>query len=110
MRRRLELANPDTCSLHPLTRKTLFATDEDHYRKPQPNKLQIVEPSPKDASIVEISHSRKRDERLQKSAEQGVCCETVSHGNIRSYTHKISPILLPTQELSKDNSKHTKIN
>lgn len=36
--------------------------------------------------------------------QQRFCCETVSLGNVRKYTHQVSPILLPKHELNRDNT------
>ena len=37
--------------------------------------------------------------------DQRVCCETVSSSNVRSYTHKVSPIRLLKHEL---NNRHNR--
>ena len=87
---------------------TLLATDGDHYRKPQPTKYRVVEPSPQGeicnrTPTPRAQGSLGKRERLQKLEELAV---RLSPRNVRSYTHKTSPTWLPKHELSKDSNRY----
>lgn len=49
-------------------------------------------------------------EGFEGPEKQGVCCQTVSSGNVDSYTHTVSPAWLPKHELNKDKDRHGKVN
>lgn len=48
--------------------------------------------------------------KFARARDQGVCCEVLSPGNVRSYTNKVPPTWLPKHELDKANdSRHGKV-
>lgn len=81
----------------------------DHYRKPQPIKMQNrgaksqwlhLQNTPGTSGSGDTAEEEV--ERLREPEDQGVCRETVSPRNIRSCTRKVSPTCLPKCELSKE--------
>ena len=47
---------------------------------------------------------------MEKPKEQRIFCDIVSPRNVRSYTHKFSPTLLPKHELNKGtNNRHARV-
>jgi hypothetical protein len=93
------------CCPHLSSRKLLFETDGGQCRKPQSITMQ----SSRAQSHLHLQNSptpkercRNRGGSLYEPEGQRVCCETVSHTNVRSYTNQISPVWLPKQELNRD--------
>lgn len=69
------------------------------YRKPQPIKMYMW--SPVSMGYTKYFHTyntgkivTEEVKRLKETEDQGVCYETVSHRNVRSYTHEVSPTRL----------------
>jgi hypothetical protein len=78
------------------------------------SKCRVVEPSPngyiyKYNSQPEAWGSfRRRSRKIVRARGSESLCETVSPSNARNYTHKVSPIWLPKQGLTKEDNGHAK--
>lgn len=84
--------------------RNFFATDRAHY-KSQSIKIQsCVSQYQKNTSSKRVLHQSPREHCAEVAEyDQGVCYETVSHSNVRSYICKVMPTRLPKPELHKDN-------
>lgn len=55
-------------------------------------------------------NAEKQMRRLLEPKNQGVCCKILSLNDVRNFTPKISPTLLPKHEVNKNNiNRHAKV-
>lgn len=98
-------------SSHPWSRKFLFTTDGNHHRKSQLIKIQSCGAQSQQIHLPYHScYLRHRDRcgraggKIIRARETEIWCDTVSPGNFRSYSHKVSHTWLATHDQSKDNT------
>ena len=94
------LRRTDKCTPHSSSRKLLFAADGDHYRKPQPIKMQSCGVQFQRIHRQHNFCSGTMWKSWKRSKDREVCCEIVSPRSGRSYTHKLLPAWLPTHGLN----------
>jgi hypothetical protein len=77
----------------------------------------VMGPSPNKYTYKTFPHLRLEqhfgsgNRNIIRARISGVCCESVSHSNVRSYTHRVSLAWLSAYELNKDdNNDRTKLN
>lgn len=97
-----------------IMRKISYPHDRGHFRKPQQIKNEFWIPVTTDKPTKQplgtrIGHLEGVCEKLWGPEYPGVCCENVSRGNIRSYSHNVLITWLFKQVLNKDNKSYANI-
>jgi hypothetical protein len=103
----------DKCSTHRLLRKLLFEIQKEHAQTHNQSKSRVVKANLNGCIQKPLLHIRLREycgrgsRKSVRARGQGACIEIVSpsNSNVRGYAHKVSPTLLPNQDLKESNNR-----